>query len=103
VRIKTSLARSFTVLVVPAITLTVLMYFGSYLLWGERGLNALEDAQARLGVLQQRLSVLQGRRSTLVHRIALMERGDDDLVEELARTRLMDGAPHQVSIPRQGN
>ena len=28
---------------------------------------------------------------------------DPDLVEELARTRLMDGAPNQVAIPRNGH
>jgi cell division protein FtsB len=89
--------------VIPVITLTVLMYFGSYLLWGERGLFALEDAQARLAVLQQQLSSLKSQRDALTHRIALMERGDNDLVEELARTQLMDAAPYQVLIPRLGD
>jgi cell division protein FtsB len=93
-------ARSFAVLVIPAITLTVLMYFGSYLLWGNRGLFALVDAQARLEILQQQLFSLRGQRDALAHRIVLMERGDNDLVEELARTKLMDAAPNQVSILR---
>jgi len=79
------------------------MYFGSYLLWGKLGLFALEDAQARLEVLQQQLSSLKSQRDALAHRIALMERGDIDLVEELARTKLMDAAPHQVLIPRKGS
>ena len=75
-------------------------YFGSYLLWGARGIFALEDAQAKLGVLQQQLSSLQSQRDQLEHRVALMERGDADLVEELARVRLMDGAPGQVALSR---
>jgi len=79
------------------------MYFGSFLLWGERGLFALVDAQARLELLQQRLSSLKSQRDSLAHRITLMEQGDNDLVEELARTKLMDGAPHQVAIPRRGD
>jgi hypothetical protein len=29
-----------------------------------------------------------------------MEKNDPDLVEELARTQLMDGAPNQVALPR---
>ena len=29
-----------------------------------------------------------------------MEQGDGDLIEELARKTLMDGAPHHVAVPR---
>jgi cell division protein FtsB len=86
--------------VVPAITLTAFTYFGSYLLWGARGLFALEAAQAKLGVVQQYLSSLKIERGALTHRIVLMKRGDNDLVEELARSMLMDAAPQQVSISR---
>ena len=40
-------------------------------------------------------------RARLEHRIALMDKNaDPDLVEELARTQLMDGAPNQVAVPR---
>lgn len=101
-RIRSSVARSFGVLVIPVISLTVLAYFGSYLLWGERGLIALEDAQAVLGVRQVQLASLQSQRDQLEHRVVLMERGDNDLVEELARSKLLDGAPHQVAVLRVG-
>ncbi|MBV9991181.1 MAG: hypothetical protein JOZ72_07790 [Alphaproteobacteria bacterium] len=39
----------------------------------------------------------------LEHRIALMRPGavDPDLVEELARGELMDGAPNQIAVPRK--
>ena len=73
------------------------------MLWGQRGVLALEDAQASLGVRQEQLAVLQSQRDQLEHRIALMEHGDGDLVEELARNLLMDGAPHQVAVPRRGS
>ena len=87
-------------LVVPAITVAVVAYFGAYAIWGNRGVLALEDTQAKLGVRQQKLSELQASRQRLEHRIALMEKNDPDLVEELARTQLMDGAPNQVALPR---
>jgi len=99
-RIKRSVSRFFAVLVVPAITVAVVAYFGAYAIWGNRGVLALEDTQAQLGVRQQQLSELQASRQRLEHRIDLMSHHDPDLVEELARTQLMDGAPNQVAVPR---
>ena len=103
-RIKRSVSRIFGVLVVPAITLAVVAYFGAYAIWGNRGVLALEDTQAQLGIQQQQLAQLQDNRTRLEHRIALMEKdADPDLVEELARGQLMDGAPNQVAVPRAGH
>jgi cell division protein FtsB len=84
----------------PAITLAVVGYFGAYAIWGNRGILALEDTQAELGIRQQQLAEVQANRQRLEHRIALMTRNDPDLVEELARTQLMDAAPNQVAVPR---
>ena len=103
-RIKRSVSRIFGVLVVPAITLAVVAYFGAYAIWGNRGVLSLEDTQAQLGIQQQQLAQLQDNRTRLEHRIALMENdADPDLVEELARGQLMDGAPNQVAVPRAGH
>jgi cell division protein FtsB len=103
-RIKRSVTRFFSVLVLPAVTVAVVSYFGAYAVWGSRGVLALEDTQARLGLQQEQLAQLQDTRARLEHRISLMDQNaDPDLVEELARTRLMDGAPNQVAIPRQGH
>ena len=104
-RIKRSVTRFFTTLIVPAVTLAVVSYFGTYAIWGNRGILVLEDTQAQLGIQQQRLAELQVSRTRLEHRIALMEKdgGDADLVEELARTQLMDGGPNQVALPRAGH
>jgi cell division protein FtsB len=100
-RIKRSVSRFFAVLVIPAITIAVVSYFGFYAIWGNRGVLALEDTQAGLGIQQQSLAQLQDNRARLQHRIALMEKdADPDLVEELARGQLMDGAPNQVAVPR---
>jgi cell division protein FtsB len=100
-RIKRSVTRFFTALIVPAISLAVIGYFGTYAIWGNRGILVLEDTQARLGIQQQHLSELQTNRSRLEHRIALMgPNADPDLVEELSRVQLMDGAPNQVAVSR---
>jgi cell division protein FtsB len=103
-RIKRSVSRFCTTLIVPAVTLAVVSYFGAYAIWGNRGILVLEDTQAQLGVQQQHLAELQTSRTRLEHRITLMEKNaDPDLVEELARTQLMDGAPNQVAVPRSGH
>ena len=104
-RIKRSVARFFTLMILPAVTIAVVGYFGAYAIWGERGVLALEDTQAKLGVAQEQLAQLTENRTRLEHRISLMEQGapDPDLVEELARTQLMDGAPGQVAITRAGH
>ena len=101
-RIKRSVTRFFLALVLPAVAVAVVGYFGSYAIWGERGLLVLEDAQAKLGIQQEKLAQLTSERDRLAHRIQLMENGhpDPDLVEELARGKLMDGAPNQVAVPR---
>src|SRR5436309_781444 len=99
-RIKRSVTRFFTVLILPAISLAVVGYFGAYAIWGNRGVLALEDTQAQLGIRQQQLAEVLANRQRLEHRIALMTKHDPDLVEELARTQLMDGAPNQVAVPR---
>jgi cell division protein FtsB len=102
-RIRHSVSRFFTTLIVPAVTLAVVSYFGAYAIWGNRGILVLEDTQAQLGIQQQHLAELQASRARLEHRIALMDKNaDPDLVEELARVQLMDGAPNQVAIPRSG-
>src|ERR1700761_4851168 len=98
-RIKRSVTRFFLALILPAISIAVVGYFGSYAIWGERGLLTLEDTQAKLGIQQEKLAQVTAR---LAHRIQLMEdtHPDPDLVEELARGQLMDGAPGQVAVPR---
>ena len=99
-RIKRSVTRFFTVLILPAISMAVVGYFGTYAIWGNRGILSLEDTQAKLGIQQQQLAEVQANRVRLEHRIGLMSHNDPDLVEELARTQLMDGAPNQVAVPR---
>ncbi|HEU0163087.1 MAG TPA: septum formation initiator family protein [Rhizomicrobium sp.] len=88
-------------LVLPALALAAVCYFGTWAVWGGRGLLALEGARAELALNQQALAALQSENARMRHRIALLRgEADSDLVEELARTVLLDGAPRQVAIPR---
>ena len=101
-RIRRSVTRVFAAMVLPAICGAVSAYFGYYAIWGERGAMALGDTQAELGVRQEQLAQLRDQRTRLEHRIKLMTPGevDPDMVEELSRSQLMNGAPNQVAIPR---
>ena len=101
-RIKRSVTRFFGISVLPAIAFAIVAYFGYYAIWGERGMLALTDIDARLGVQREQLAQLQTNRQRLEHRIDLMRPGnvDNDLVEELARAQLMEGAPGQIAVPR---
>jgi cell division protein FtsB len=101
-RIRRSVSRFFIDLAFPAVLLTTASYFGNNMLRGERGLLALEDTDVKLGIARGALAQAQSQQERLSHRIQLMEgdQPDSDLVEELARGQLMDGAPHQVVMSR---
>jgi cell division protein FtsB len=102
-RLRRSVTRIFGLAVLPAISVAVICYFGTYAVWGERGYLALNDTRARLADAQGQLDQISDQNQRLEHRIALLKAGsaDPDLVEELARTQLMDGAPGQVAVPRK--
>jgi len=104
-RIRRSVRSFFGALVFPAIALAVTAYFGDNFLYGPRGYEAYNDTQATLALHRQQLAEARDARQRLEHRISLMKPGsaDADLVEELARTQLMDGAPGQVAIPRDAH
>ena len=98
-RIRPSVVRIICWLIVPA-TLGVAAYFGTFALYGERGYAQLLTVRSELAERHAKLADLTDRRLRLEHRIQLLKSGDQDLVEELARDKLMDAAPGQVMIPR---
>jgi cell division protein FtsB len=100
-RISRRVTRSFRQAAFPLGTLALAAYFGYFAVWGERGYQAQIAVQTRLDAKQAELGAMVAMRLRLEHRIDLLEKGDPDLVEELARTQLMDGAPDQVAVPRQ--
>jgi cell division protein FtsB len=101
-RIGRSVRSFFTGMIFPAIAVAVTAYFGYHFIYGPRGYHAYNDVEATLALHRTQLAVAQDARKRLEHRITLMQDGsvDPDLVEELARTQLMDGASGQVAIPR---
>ena len=102
-RIRRSVTRIVLWSILWTVCLVAAFYFGSYALWGERGYLALHSTQAQLSAAQGRLDRISGQNERLEHRIALLKpvSPDPDMVEELARTQLMDGAPGQVAVPRK--
>jgi cell division protein FtsB len=101
-RIRRSVVRFFGLAVFPAVSAAVIGYFGYNAVWGERGLEAMNRTRIQLAVANAQLSQLDDQRARLQHRIQLLDQPnpDPDLVEELARTQLMDGAQGQVAVPR---
>jgi cell division protein FtsB len=104
-RIRRSVTRFFTASIGPALCAAVVVYFGYYAIWGERGALALADTRVAMGIQQEQLDQVRDARIRLQHRIALLQPGhvDRDLVEELARNDLMDGEAGQVAISRDAH
>ena len=104
-RIRRSVRQFFGALAFPAIAAAVTAYFGYNLLYGQRGYMAFADAQTKLALHREQLRAAEDTRHGLEHRMRLLEPGhvDPDLVEELARIQLMDGAPGQVAVPRDSH
>ena len=99
-RIRRNVSRVFLRAVVPTFAAVWTLYFGYHALWGDRGLMVLRATEANLAQKQARLASLTAERNRLQHRITLLENKNSDIVEEIARTRLMEGTPDQVAVPR---
>lgn len=101
-RIGRSATRFFGILIVPAVSAAAILYFSYYAVWGTRGLLALYDVKAKLNVQEGKLAALSLKRSGIEKRIRLLRNGaeDPDLVEEVARSQMLDSAPGQIAVPR---
>jgi cell division protein FtsB len=102
-RIRRSVTRFFGASVIPAICIAVIAYFGYYAVFGERGYHALGIVNAELAVENQKLASLKADHMRLQHRIDLLEPGhvDADMVEQVARDQMTNGAAGQVAVPRE--
>lgn len=98
---KQSLSRFFGYAFLPALGSALAVYFGYHAVWGEGGYFALQHAKVSLSGEQNRLAQITTERTRLDHRIALLKANDRDMIEELARTELMNGANGQVAVPRE--
>jgi cell division protein FtsB len=96
-------SEGFGMMVVPAICCAVTLYFGYNGIFGERGILALNNSQAELGVAKRDLADITARRQALQHRIGLLNDNaiDPDLLEEVARGVLLEGRAGDVAIPRE--
>jgi len=99
-RIRPSIVRALLWMLVPA-AFGLSAYFGYYALYSDHGYVELLTVRGELVQANSQLAQLSGEHQRLEHRIALLQSGDADLIEELARDKLMNGAPGQVAIPRQ--
>lgn len=92
---------AFTRAVFVIVCLVTIVYFGAFAIWGDRGYIALQSSRRSLTQKQAELDGLTRERQRLEHRIKLVQSGDPDLLEEIARKKLVAGAPGQVVIPRR--
>lgn len=98
--LKHNLSRFFGQAFLPALGSALAAYFGYHAVWGEGGYFVLRHTQADLAQEQAKLAQMDGERARLEHRIELLKANDHDMIEELARSELMNGAPGQVAVPR---
>src|SRR5437016_3807121 len=91
----------FLMMTLPAICCAVTFYFGYSGIFGERGLQAWNDTEAKLAIAKTELSQVRARRESLQHRISLLDERaiDPDLLEEVARGVLLENRPGEVAIP----
>ena len=101
-RLRRRVSDSVGILFIPAICVAVSIYFGYSGVFGGRGLLAWSNTQAQLEVSKRELAELKAKRQALEHRISLLgDEVDPDLLEEVARTRLLEAPPGEVAVPRE--
>jgi cell division protein FtsB len=96
-------SREFRGIAVPAICCVVSLYFGYAGIFGDRGLMAWSQTRGDLAAAKGSLAELKAKREALEHRIALLDGRaiDADLLEEVARTLLLESGHGEVAIPRE--
>lgn len=87
-------------LIVPALSVVVLSYFGFHAYHGEYGIYSKYRMQARAAELQAELDAIQARRIHLEQRVRLLNDGslEKDMLDELARRALNVAHPDEVII-----
>ncbi|MGH6814579.1 MAG: FtsB family cell division protein [Hyphomicrobiaceae bacterium] len=95
--------RNFSAITVPAICCAVCLYFGYAGIFGERGLMAWSQTRNELTSAKGDLATIRARREALEHRISLLDGRaiDADLLEEVARSVLLETGRDEVAIPRE--
>jgi len=92
-------------LIVPAITIVVLTYFGFHAYQGDYGLNAMGHLEARSRQLEAELDSLRKTRAKLEERLALIKDGtlERDMLDEQARRTLNFAREDEIVIFRKND
>ncbi len=87
-------------LILPAITVAVLGYFGFHALNGQHGIRSHLRMQGEIVKLERRLARLEFNRSVLQARVDLLKEGniEEDMLDERARYSLDLVRPDEVVI-----
>lgn len=93
------------VLIVPAVTVAFLSYFGFHAFQGEYGIYAKYRLEERVAVLQGNLDTVQSERLRLERRVRLLHDGtmEKDMLDEHARRALNMALADEVVIMRRRN
>jgi len=84
----------------PAVALLVVAMFAAYALLGTNGLFHLGDYKRQIKARQVELAGIEAERARLMNRKRLLERGDQDMADELVRGSTdMIGNDQYVVIP----
>jgi cell division protein FtsB len=87
--------------VVPIVMLALAFYFAFYMVFGPRGLLALQRAEAELQATRRNHDTLKARREALENDVRLMRPDslDPDMAEEQARKTLGYTRGDEIIIP----
>jgi cell division protein FtsB len=85
----------------PALAVTVMLFFGAYAVLGPNGVLALGDYKRQLAVRERHYGALDARRAVLRNRVALLDprHANPDMVDELVRKELNVAHPDEVIVP----
>ena len=102
-QLRRRVGRNFSSIAIPAICFAICLYFGYSGIFGYRGLMAWSQTRTELATAKGDLSGLRAKREALEHRIALLNGRaiDPDLLEEVARSVLLENRPDEVAVPRE--
>ena len=92
--------RKTGILIVPAITIAFLSYFGFHAWHGQYGINSKYQLEDRLVVLQAELDRVRGQRLAMERRVQLLQDGslERDMLDQQARYMLDLARPDEVVI-----
>lgn len=85
----------------PALAVTIMLFFGAYAILGPNGVLALGDYKRQLAARERQFSALDARREMLRNRVALLDprHANPDMVDELVRKELNVAHPDEVIVP----